>query len=262
MEKNQKALLVVSFGTSYPETRAKTIDKLEAAIAAVVPERRFYRAWTSKMIIAKVNSRDGMGVQTVAEAMRQMQADGITDLLVQPTHILPGVENDLMLADIQAAADGFEHIAVGRPLLASTEDMFKIVDIVADELDNIPDMALVLMGHGTEHITNTAYAALDYMFKDVGHSNIFVGTVEAYPGLDNVMGMLAKTPYLRVRLAPFMIVAGDHATNDMAGDEPDSWKSRLADAGYNVEIMLRGLGESDRIAEMFCQHALAADKIK
>ena len=262
MEKNQKAVLVVSFGTSYPETRAKTIDKLEAAIAAAVPERRLYRAWTSKMIIEKVRRRDGLQIPTVAEALQQMQADGITDLLVQPTHILPGVENDLMLADIQAQAQNFAHISVGRPLLSSTEDMFRVIDIVAEELDNIPDMALVLVGHGTGHSINPVYAALDYMFKEVGHSNIFVGTVEAYPGLDNVMSLLRKTPYLSVRLAPFMIVAGDHAINDMAGDEADSWKSQLEEAGYKVECVLRGLGESERIAELFCQHAQNAERIK
>lgn len=262
MKQTNKAVLVVSFGTSYPETRAKNIDNLENAIAAALPERRFYRAWTSKMIIAKVNSRDNLQVRTVAEALKQMQDDGITDLLVQPTHILPGVENDLMLADIQAAADKFEHLAIGKPLLSSTEDMREIVDIVAEELDNIPDMALVLMGHGTEHQMNVAYAALDYMFKEIGHSNIFVGTVEAYPGLDNVLGLLRKTPYLKVRLAPFMIVAGDHATNDMAGDEADSWKNRLEAAGYNVECVLRGLGESEQVAKMFCKHALNAEQIK
>jgi len=259
---NKKALLVVSFGTSYAETRAKTIDKLEAALAAALPERRFYRAWTSKMIIAKVNRRDGLQIPTVAEALRQMQADGVTDLLVQPTHILPGKENDLMLAEIRAQLAGFERVAVGQPLLTSGEDMFKTIDIVAEELDNVPDVALVLMGHGTGHQVNTSYAALDYMFKDRGHCNIFVGTVEAYPGLDNVISLLSKTPYSRVRLAPFMIVAGDHANNDMAGDGPDSWKNRLLEAGYTVECTLRGLGESEQIAQLFCAHALAAERIK
>ena len=116
----------------------------------------------------------------------------------------------------------------------------------------------MLMGHGTSHQINPIYAALDYMFKDVGHTNIFVGTVEAYPALDNVLSLLAKTPYRRVRLAPLMIVAGDHAANDMAGDEPDSWKSRLQDAGYQVDCVLRGLGELDGIADIFVQHAEAA----
>lgn len=258
---SKKAVLVVSFGTSYAETRAKTIDKLEAAVAAAVPERRLYRAWTSKMIINKVRERDGLQVFTVAEALRQMQADGVEDLLVQPTHILPGVENDLMLADIKAQAENFASLAVGQPLLSSTEDMFTMIDIVAQELDDEPDTALVLMGHGTEHYMNPVYAALDYMFKEVGHSNIFVGTVEAYPALDNVLSLLKKTPYLSVRLAPFMIVAGDHANNDMAGEE-DSWKSRLEEAGYKVDCVLRGLGEFDGVAELLCQHALAAKPLK
>ncbi len=261
-EKSKKAVLVVSFGTSFAETRAKTIDKLEAAVAAAFPERRLYRAWTSKMIINKVRSRDGMQISTVAEVLQQMQADGVDDLLVQPTHILPGVENDLMLADIQAQAENFAHLAVGQPLLSSTDDMFKMIDIVAQELDNEPDTALILMGHGTKHYINPVYAALDYMFKEVGHSNIFVGTVESYPNLDNVLGLLKKTPYLSVRLAPFMIVAGNHVINDMAGDEADSWKNRMEEAGYKVDCLQCGLGEFDGVADLLCQHALAAQTIK
>lgn len=261
MEQN-KALLVVSFGTSYPETRAKTIEKLEAVLQAAFPERKLYRAWTSKMIIARVGREQDLQVDTVAEALARMQADGIEDVLVQPTHILPGVENDLMLEELRAQAGNFAQLSVGQPLLADVEDMFKTIDIVADELDGEPDKALVLMGHGTSHQVNPIYAALDYMFKDVGHSNIFVGTVEAYPALDNVLSLLAKTPYRRVRLAPLMIVAGDHATNDMAGDEPDSWKCRLQEAGYQVDCVLRGLGEMDGIADIFVQHAEAAQPLR
>lgn len=257
----KKALLVVSFGTSYPETRAKTIERLEAALQAAFPERQLFRAWTSKMIIARVGQEQGLHVDTVTEAMARLRAEGFTDVLVQPTHILPGVENDLMLADIKAQAEGFAQITVGQPLLAEADDMFETVDIVAKELDGQPDCALVVMGHGTSHQINPVYAALDYMFKDAGHANIFVGTVEAYPSLDNVLRMLAKTPYRRVRLAPLMIVAGDHATNDMAGDEPDSWKCRLQEAGYQVECLVRGLGELQRIADIFVAHAKAAKPI-
>ena len=178
MEQN-KALLVVSFGTSYPETRAKTIEKLEAALQAAFPERKLYRAWTSGMIIDKVGKEQGLQVDTVAEALARMLADGVDDLLVQPTHILPGVENDLMLAELQAQAAKFAQLSVGQPLLAEAADMFKTIDVVVKELDGEPDKALVLMGHGTSHQINPIYAALDYMFKDVGHTNIFVGTVEA-----------------------------------------------------------------------------------
>ena len=174
MEQN-KALLVVSFGTSYPETRAKTIEKLEAALQAAFPERKLYRAWTSGMIIDKVGKEQGLQVDTVAEALARMLADGVDDLLVQPTHILPGVENDLMLAELQAQAPKFAQLSVGQPLLAEAADMFKTIDVVVKELDGEPDKALVLMGHGTSHQINPIYAALDYMFKDVGHTNIFVG---------------------------------------------------------------------------------------
>jgi sirohydrochlorin cobaltochelatase len=255
MQKNQKALLVVSFGTSFHDTREKTIDKLERDIQAAFPDRKLYRAWTSKMIIAKLLRRDGIHIDTVSEAMARMLADGVTDVLVQPTHILGGVENDFMTADVLAFADKFAKIAIGDPLLVETEDIFKTIEAVVSELAPADDRTLVLMGHGTTHQTNTVYAALDYMFKDAGHANVFVGTVEAYPTFENVLRMLKASGYKKVTLAPFMIVAGDHATNDMAGADEDSWKSMLEAEGYEVECVLRGIGEFEGIGAIFREHA-------
>jgi sirohydrochlorin cobaltochelatase len=258
MQEN-KALLVVSFGTSFHDTREKTIDKLERDIHAAFPDRKLYRAWTSKMIIATLERRDGIHVDMVSEAMAHMLADGVTDVLVQPTHILGGVENDLMTADVRAFADKFAKIAIGDPLLIETEDIFKTIEAVMSELAPADDQALVLMGHGTTHQTNTVYAALDYMFKDAGHKNVFVGTVEAYPTFENVLRMLKASDYKRVMLAPFMIVAGDHATNDMAGADEDSWKSMLEAEGYEVECVLRGIGEFAGVAGLLREHAEKAE---
>lgn len=257
MEKNQqKAILVVSFGTSYHDTREKTIDKLEEDLQKAFPDRTFYRAWTSKMIIKKVLKRDGIKVNTVTEAMEQMMADGVKDVVIQPTHILGGVENDFMTADAMAFAEQFDSIVIGAPLLIETEDFFTTIEAVVKEFAVPDDEAMVFMGHGTTHQTNSVYAALDYMFKDAGHDNYFIGTVEAYPEFDTMLKLLKKSPYKKVTLAPFMIVAGDHANNDMAGDEDDAWKAMLEKEGYEVTCVLKGLGEIPSIRKIFTSHAL------
>ena len=177
---SKKAILVVSFGTSYENTRKLTIEAIEHDIADAFPACPTYRAWTSKMIIAKLKKRDGLTIHTVKEALEQMLLDGITDVIVQPTHVINGIENDQMKADALSFRDRFSSIVFGNPLLTTEEDNQAIVRVVADEFrDMDPDTALVLMGHGTEHYANTVYAALDYRFKDTGHKNIFLGTVEA-----------------------------------------------------------------------------------
>lgn len=258
---NEKALLVVSFGTSYEETRKKTIDKIEEDLAASFPDRRLYRAWTSKMIIKKLKNRDNIIVDTVPEALERMAADGVTDLLVQPTHVLNGLENEWMREDILKVKDRFETIRIGDPLLMYTEDFFTVIRGLMASLP-IPaeDEALVFMGHGTSHSTNMTYPALDYMFKDRGFPHVLIGTVEGYPELDSVLRDLKEMKTVRkVYLAPFMVVAGDHALNDMAGDDEDSWKSQLTEAGYEVECILKGLGEFDALRKLFSEHAEKAE---
>lgn len=256
---SKEALLVVSFGTSYDSTRKKTIDKLEEQLSAEFPDRTMYRAWTSKMIIKKILKRDGIKINTVTEAMEEMAAAGIEDVLIQPTHILSGVENDFMTNDALAFKDRFKSIIFGDPLLMYTEDFLATVKAVAEEFSYLArDEALVLMGHGTTHQTNAVYAALDYIFKAQGHNNVFVGTVEGYPDFDTMLGFLKKTDYKKVTLAPFMIVAGDHASNDMAGDDEDSWKSLLEAEGYRVNCVLKGLGEYPGIRRIFVDHAVKA----
>lgn len=253
MEK--KAILVVSFGTSYEETRKKTIDVIEEKIAEAFPEYTVYRAWTSKMIIKKLKNRDNIHINTVKEAIEQIIADGVTDLVIQPTHIINGVENDNMRRDAHILKKYFNSVKVGSPLLTTEEDNQAVVQAIAGEFSGLTEkQALVLMGHGTEHYANAIYAALDYRFKDEGYSNIFMGTVEGYPELDQVKKLVKAYGAEEVVLAPFMFVAGDHATNDMAGEDEDSWLNEFKREGYDVKAVIKGLGEYSAIQELFMNH--------
>lgn len=251
----KKALLAVSFGTSVNETRKNTIDRIEEDMRLDNPDSAFYRAWTSKMIIRKIQKRDGLKINTVQEAMEQMAADGVTDVIVQPTHIINGIENDLMKGDVLSFQEHFHSIRFGDPLLTSSEDNEVAIRAFMAEWQWLPQTdALVLMGHGTPHYANAAYAALDYTFKDMGYSNVFMGTVESYPSVLSLLKQLEAFRPEKVHLAPFMIVAGDHASNDMAGDAEDSWKNVFEKAGYQVECHLKGLGEYPGIRKLFLKH--------
>ena len=254
-QENRKAILVVSFGTSYEATRKVTIEAIEEDIAKAYPDYKLYRAWTSKMILAKLKKRDNLHINNVKEAMEEMIADGITDVIIQPTHVINGIENELMKEDALSYQESFHSIRFGTPLLTSEEDNQTVIDTIAGEFSYLKeDEVLVLMGHGTTHYSNAIYAALDYAFKDKGHPNIFLGTVEAYPSMLSLMKMVKSYAPKKVVLAPFMIVAGDHAKNDMAGDDPDSWYSQFVQEGFQVESVLKGLGEYEGIRRLFVKH--------
>ena len=259
-KETKKAILAVSFGTSHNDTRKITIDAIEQDMQAAFPDYALYRAWTSKMIIKKVNARDGVHICNVKEAMEKMLQDGITDVLVQPTHVINGIENDLMKEDALAFQEQFHSISFGDPLLTSEQDNLAVIDAITSEFKTLTkDEVLVLMGHGTTHYANAIYDALDYTFKDKGYSNIFLGTVEAYPTMESLLKMVHAYQPKKVVLAPFMIVAGDHAKNDMASDEPDSWYSQFKAAGYDVEPVLKGLGEYTGIRKLFIEHLKTID---
>ena len=233
---SKKAILIVSFGTSYENTRKRTIDAIERDIADAFPVCPAYRAWTSKMIIAKLKKRDGIIIHTVKEAMEQMLLDGITDVIVQPTHVINGIENDQMKADALSFRDRFSSIVFGNPLLTTEEDNQAVVQAVAGEFQDMDqETALVLMGHGTEHYANSVYAALDSLLR----------------AADSFQPK-------KIVLAPFMIVAGDHAQNDLAGEDPDSWMNRLSSEGYKVTPVLKGLGEYPKIRQILVDHVQQA----
>ena len=258
-EQARKAILVVSFGTSYEDTRRLTIEAIEQTIARANPELPVYRAWTSRMILSRLRKESGLKINTITEAMEQMLTDGIREVTVQPTHMINGIENERMTEEIRRFSRSFHRILFGTPLLTSTRDCQELVRIIIEEFSSLPqDEALVLMGHGTPHYANHVYAALNYMFREAGHSNILLGTVEAYPDLDTLLPQLRAMKPEKIHLAPFMIVAGDHARNDMSGDSPQSWASRLIQAGFCVDCTLKGLGEYPAVRELFLKHAQEA----
>lgn len=255
LKEMKKAILAVSFGTSHHDTRKVTIDAIEGEMQAAFPDYPLYRAWTSKMIIRKLKERDQIHINTVKEAMEQMRMDGITDVLIQPTHVINGIENDLMKEDALSYREYFHSISLGDPLLTSEQDSLRVIEAITQEFSDLQkDEVLVLMGHGTTHFSNSVYAALDYTFKDRGFPNIFLGTVEAYPSMETLLKMVNAYGPSKVILAPFMIVAGDHAKNDMAGDDPDSWYSQFKAAGYEVRPVIKGLGEYPGIRKLFVEH--------
>ena len=248
-----KAILAVSFGTSHMDTLDKTIGAIERSIEEHFPEYRLYRAFTSGMILKKLRKTKGLEFYNVKEAMERMAADGMDTVIVQPTHIINGIENDRMLEDLMVYADQFQKIRVGKPLLSSVDDYKKAIHAVMEEVELAEDETLVLMGHGTDHHANSAYPTLEYTFHLLGYRQVLVGTVEGFPDFNNVLTKLEITGTKKVVLMPFMVVAGDHAKHDMAGDE-DSWKSELEEAGYEVRTILKGLGELKGIRNLFVEH--------
>lgn len=256
-------LLVVSFGTSYADTREATIGAIEKKMQETFPDYEVRRAFTSQIIIKKLKERDSLAIDNVAEAMERLLADGVKHVVVQPTHVMNGEEYDEMMASLAPYGDKFESFKVGVPLLTSSDDYKQLVDEVMAEMPKLGDKeGIVLMGHGTHHFANATYAALDYVLKDMGHEKVSVGTVEGYPTLDEVIKQLERAGVAKVYLAPLMIVAGDHATNDMAGDEEDSWKVVLKSKGFEVEPLLKGLGEYAGVQDHFVRHAKEAMESK
>lgn len=255
----KKGLLAVSFGTSVNETRKKTIDAIEADLGAAFPDHTLYCAWTSGKIIKKLAKRDNIRIDTVSEAMERMIADGVRQVVVQPTHVINGIENEQMIGDVRKFQDRLEKIAFGAPLLTSEEDSAAVIRAVMEEFPKLPEEeALVFMGHGTTHYANAVYAALDGKFKDLGYPNVFLGTVEAYPSMETLLKLVRACGVRKVTLAPFMVVAGDHARNDMSGEEKDSWRSRFEAAGFQVECVLKGLGEYKGIRDLYVRHVREA----
>ena len=258
----KKAILAVSFGTSYPDTLRKTIAATEQALAEAFPDWEVRRAFTSGMIIRKLKERDGVEIENVHQAMHRLEEEGYTHVAVQSTHVMHGEEYEKMLSQLEPYRMRMK-ISVGMPLLHSEEDYLSVAKALLNWLPSLDaDEALVLMGHGTTHFANSAYAQMEHMLQ--AHCDrVYLATVEGYPTLDSVERQLAKRPEIRrLMLAPFMLVAGDHARNDMSGDE-DSWAEQLKQAGYTVRCILQGLGECSAIRELFVEHCrLAMDALE
>ena len=256
----EREMLVVSFGTSYNDSRRLTIGAIENDIAAAFPEYSVRRGFTSQIIIDHVLSRDNIKIDNVSEALERASANGVKELVVVPTHLMDGYEYNDLVNEIANYADAFDGISVGRPLLDTDEDFTAVAQAVVDACAEFDDgeTAICLMGHGTEADSNGVYEKMQDTLDAMGAENYFVGTVEAEPSLDTVLSLVKNGSYKRVVLRPLMVVAGDHANNDMAGDEEDSWKSVFEAEGYEVLCVVEGLGQLESVRDIYVRHARAA----
>lgn len=259
-EEVKPVILAVSFGTSYNDNRDLSIGAVEAELQAAFPEYEVRRAFTAQTVIDILGERDTMDVNNVTEAMDRLVADGVKKVVIQPTHVMNGAEYDDVMAEIAPYADKFDAFAVGAPLLTSHEDYEAVIEaLLADnEHAGSDEVALVYMGHGTHHFANATYSQLEAMMHAEGYENAFVGTVEGFPTLEVVQAQVAAYGAKKIVLMPLMVVAGDHANNDMAGDEEDSWKVILTEAGYEVECVLEGLGQNAGVRAVYVDHVKAA----
>ena len=258
---SKKALMIVSFGTSFDEAMPAIVH-IEETCRRAFPEYDFYRAFTSGMIIRKLKKTKNVQIDNPQEVMEKLAAQGYDEVLCQPTHIINGMEYEKMMGMLRPYKEQIPVIRVGKPLLTEEEDYRKACQIVMQQLSAplAKDEAFVLMGHGTEHYANSAYCQFENMLRDLGYENTYVGTVEGFPGLDYVIRRMKIRGIRKVYLMPLMIVAGDHARNDLAA-EADSWDSLLRAEGFETEIFLKGMGEIDGIADLFVEHLQAAEEI-
>lgn len=253
---HDKAILIASFGTSCDETRERNVGAVERAVAQRFPNHLCRRAFTSGMIRKKLQAR-GIAVHSVTEALRELSTAGVKTVTVLPTHLIYGEEYDKLCREVRMQKTVFESVCVAKPLLASYEEIHAVLAAIDDGIARAEDEALVLMGHGTEHPCNYIYAAMDYYAKDIGMRACFIGTVEAYPSIDTITAALKAGGWKRAVLAPLMLVAGDHAQNDMAGEE-DSWLCHLRAEGIEARAVLRGLGEYEAVRALYCAHVQEA----
>lgn len=262
----EKGILVVSFGTTYSDTREKTIEAIEKELKEQFSDRKFYRAFTSGIVRSVIQKKEGILIPDVATALEQMYQEGIRNVLIQPTHIIAGIEYEKMLSEVQQKRKWFDVIFVGKPLLDQKSDYEIAAKAVLEEVKrNVTwtnDMAVVYMGHGSEHEANQCYPILQETFREIGYNNVYVSTVEGSPIFDETMNELKGNNYHAVILQPFMIVSGDHARNDMASRQTDSWNSRLEQMGYQTICLLKGLGELEEIRQLFLLHAKEAPIFK
>ena len=258
---SKKALLIVSFGTSYPQAM-KAIDNIETVCSREFPEYELYRAFTSGMIIKKLR-KQGQNIDSPGQVLERLAQEGCREVLCQPTHIISGIEYHKLVDILKEYTDRIPLIRIGAPLLTSEEDYLKTADIIMTELPRQLklDEALILMGHGTVHEADNIYTRFEHVLRDVGYATTFVGTVEGFLNVDYLIRRLKRRSFRKIYAMPLMVVAGDHARNDLAGEDQDTWNSKLKAAGYDTELIVKGLGEIDAIARIYADHARHAEKI-
>ena len=255
-------ILVVSFGTSYNDSRHITIGAIEDAIRETYPDYDVRRAFTAQIIIDKLAERDGIVIDNFEQAMDKLVEEGVQKVIVQPTHLMAGYEYTDVLNSLQSNyADKFEAIVLGDPLLTSDEDYSEVVEAICDATAEYDDgqTAICFMGHGTEADSNEDYTHLQQVLTDAGHTSYFVGTVGATPTFDDVVEAAQAAGFTKAVLRPLMVVAGDHANNDMADTEdPDSFASKFIAAGFEVECVVEGLGQLVAIDDIYVRHVADA----
>ena len=255
----RRELLAVSFGTSYPQSRERTIAAIEQTLEDAFPSYDLRRAFTSRVVIALTEKQEGLTIDHMDRALQRAVDNGVEELVIQPTHLLEGLEYQRLLGAARERAGQFRRLSVGKPLLTDEEDFKAVARALIRAQAPVQDgeTALVLMGHGTTAQCNAVYPKLERVLRTLGGEHWFVGTVEAEPDLEAVLAEVRAGHYRRVVLRPLMIVAGDHATNDMAGEE-GSWKQAFTQAGYEVLCQLQGLGELEEIRRIFVRHTQEA----
>ena len=254
-------ILVTSFGTTFENTRSITIGAIESVLAERFPEYEVRRAFTSNNIRRILLERDKIAVDGVPQALEKLAAEGVRKVIVMPTHMLEGDEYDNKIVNVvKEFKERFEDIRVGHALLTNAMDYRHMAAILDDATAEFkaPDTARVFMGHGTEHKANEGYAKLQQAIIDRGINDMFIGTVEAKPTLEDMVKTVKDGGFDSVVLSPLMIVAGDHATNDMAGDGEGSWKSVFEKAGIKVTCRVIGLGSDWRVQRMIAYHCRQA----
>ena len=277
----ENELLVVSFGTSFNDSRVKDIKGIEDALQEANPDWSVRRAFTAQIIINHVEARDGECIDNMDQALERAVANGVKNLVIQPTHLMHGAEYDELTEAVQKYEDKFESVKISEPLLGEVGDDATVVNddkkAVAeaitseavktagyDSLDAAKEdgTAFVFMGHGTSHTAKISYSQMQSQMKDLGYENVFIGTVEGEPedtACEAVIEAVKTAGYKKVVLRPLMVVAGDHANNDMAGDDDDSWKSQFTASGNfdSVDCQIAGLGEIPAVQEIYKAHTAA-----
>ncbi len=280
-EIGENELLVVSFGTSFNDSRAADVKGIEDALKAAYPDWSVRRAFTAQIIINHIQARDGEKIDNMDQALERAVANGVKNLVVQPTHLMHGAEYDELTEAIEAYQDKFESVKIAEPLLGEVgsdatvinEDKKAVAEAVTaeavkdagyDSLDAAREdgVAFVFLGHGTSHTAKVSYSQMQTQMEDLGYDNVFIGTVEGEPeetACETVIDAAAEGGYKKVVLRPLMVVAGDHANNDMAGDEEDSWKSMFMASGKfdSVDTQIVGLGQIPAIQDLYVAHTAA-----
>ena len=279
-EIGENEILVVSFGTSFNDSRAQDIKGIEDALQNAFPEWSVRRAFTAQIIINHVQARDGEFIDNMDQALERAVANGVKNLVVQPTHLMHGAEYDEMMEALEAYSDQIEKISVAEPLLGPVGADATVINadktavaislttqaVMDSEYDSLEaaaedGTAFVFMGHGTAHVAKVSYSQMATQMKELEFANVFIGTVEGEPestSAESIIEAVKEAGYTKVILRPLMVVAGDHANNDMAGDDEDSWKSMFEAAGFEVSCQIAGLGRISAVQLQYVVHTALA----